>query len=100
MPGSLGLEALIQLLGTWARERFSGKQQTHRFQALAVGAPQTWQYRGQVIPTNATVLVQANITKVVDGAEPVIVADGQLLVDGKIIYAMKDFTIRLVKEDA
>ncbi len=100
MPGSLGLEAMVQLLGVWARERFPALQHTHRFQSLAVGAPHTWQYRGQVIPTNATVLVQANITRVVDGPEPLIVAEGQLLVDGKIIYAMKDFPLRLVREDA
>jgi 3-hydroxymyristoyl/3-hydroxydecanoyl-(acyl carrier protein) dehydratase len=98
MPGSLGLEALVQLLGAWARERFPSLRQSHRFQSLAVGMPHVWQYRGQVIPTNATVLVQANLTKIIEGDEPVIVAEGQLLVDGKIIYVMKDFPLRLVRE--
>ncbi|MGV3621521.1 MAG: beta-ketoacyl synthase N-terminal-like domain-containing protein [Archangium sp.] len=98
MPGSLGLEALIQALGLWARERFPALVGSHRYQALALGMAHTWQYRGQVIPTNAKVQVEANITKVIDGDEPVIVADGQLLVDGKIIYAMKDFPLRLVRE--
>lgn len=98
MPGSLGLEALIQALGLWARERFPSLVDSHRYQALALGLAHTWQYRGQVIPTNADVQVEANITKVLDGDEPLIVADGQLLVDGKIIYAMKDFPLRLVRE--
>ena len=98
MPGSLGLEAMIQALGAWARERFPALVDSHRFEALALGLTHTWQYRGQVIPTNATVEVEADVTKVIDGDEPVIVADGQLLVDGKIIYAMKDFPLRLVRE--
>lgn len=97
MPGSLGLEALIQLLGAWARERFPALRDSHRFQSLAVGRPHTWQYRGQVVPTNSVVLVHANITSVVDGDEPLIVADSQLQVDGKLIYAMKDFPLRLVR---
>lgn len=97
MPGSLGLEALIQLLGAWARERFPALRDSHRFQSLAVGRTHTWQYRGQVVPTNSLVLVHANITSVVDGDEPLIVADGQLQVDGKLIYAMKDFPLRLVR---
>lgn len=98
MPGSLGLEALIQALGLWAKERFPALVDSHRYEALALGLAHTWQYRGQVIPTNAVVEVEANITKVIDGDEPVIVADGQLIVDGKIIYAMKDFPLRLVRE--
>ncbi len=98
MPGSLGLEALIQALGLWARERFPALVDSHRYQALALGLAHTWHYRGQVIPSNSGVQVEANITKVIDGDEPVIVADGQLLVDGKIIYAMKDFPLRLIRE--
>jgi hypothetical protein len=50
-----------------------------------------------VIPTNARVEVQAVITAVEDGAEPLVVADGLLAVDGRTIYGMKDFALRLVR---
>jgi hypothetical protein len=53
-----------------------------------------------VIPTNALICVQADVTAVLDGPEPVIVADGQLLVDDKVIYAVKDFALRLVEADS
>jgi hypothetical protein len=66
---------------------------------MALGRKHTWQYRGQVIPTNTQVRVQAVITKVEDGPTPVITADGQLAVDGRVIYAMKDFALRLVPEE-
>jgi 3-hydroxymyristoyl/3-hydroxydecanoyl-(acyl carrier protein) dehydratase len=98
MPGSLGLEAFIQLLKLFARERFGALASSHRFESAALGLAHTWQYRGQVVPTNAKVTVQAQITRVEEGDAPLIVADGQLAVDGKIIYTMKDFGLRLVPE--
>jgi acyl transferase domain-containing protein/3-hydroxymyristoyl/3-hydroxydecanoyl-(acyl carrier protein) dehydratase len=98
MPGSLGLEALQQLLLVYARERFPAMEATHRPESMAVGQPHVWQYRGQVVPANALVQVQVQVKRVVDGASPLIVADGQLLCDGKVIYAMKDFALRLVPE--
>lgn len=98
MPGSLGLEALQQLLLVFARERFGKLLTTHRAQSMAVGQPHVWQYRGQVIPTNTLVEVQAKVKQAIDGESPMLVADGQLLCDGKVIYAMKDFALRLVPE--
>jgi acyl transferase domain-containing protein/3-hydroxymyristoyl/3-hydroxydecanoyl-(acyl carrier protein) dehydratase len=97
MPGSLGLEALLELLKLYARERFPTFVATHRFQTMAVGRSHRWQYRGQVVPTNGQVRVEARVTSVDGGPDPLIVADGQLSVDGKLIYAMKDFAIRLVR---
>ena len=98
MPGSLGLEALIELLKLFARARFPALVETHRFQTMAIGQAHRWQYRGQVVPSNARVRVEARVTAVTDGPRPEIVADGQLSVDGKIIYSMKDFALRLVPE--
>ncbi len=100
MPGSLGLEALLELVKVYARERFPALIETHRFQCQAVGHLHRWQYRGQVVPSNERVQVEAQITSVVEGADPLIVADGQLSVDGKFIYAMKEFAIRLVRQES
>ena len=96
MPGSLGLEALLELLKVFARARFPALSGTHRFEAMAKDEPHRWQYRGQVVPSNRQVRVEARITRVVESDEPLVVADGQLSVDGKLIYAMKDFAVRLV----
>jgi acyl transferase domain-containing protein/3-hydroxymyristoyl/3-hydroxydecanoyl-(acyl carrier protein) dehydratase len=98
MPGSLGLEALLELIKIFARERFASRCETHRFQTMAVGQTHRWQYRGQVVPRNEQVRVEARITAVTEGPAPLIVADGQLSVDATIIYAMKDFAVRLVPE--
>ncbi|RMF83128.1 MAG: hypothetical protein D6744_05280, partial [Planctomycetota bacterium] len=100
MPGSLGLEAFIQLLKTYARRRWPHLCRSHRFEPIAVGRPVTWKYRGQVIPTNRQITVDAFITAVDESPTPTVVGRGFLRVDGKTIYEMTDFAIRLVTEDA
>ena len=99
MPGSLGLEAFLQLLKVWALERFSHLATTHRFQSMALNHEHRWQYRGQVLRANTETRVVASISRVEEGHGadgPLIVADGYLTVDGRVIYQMKDFAIRLV----
>ena len=98
MPGSLGLEAFVQALQLFARERFGSLVETHRFEVLALGQTHRWQYRGQVLQQTSLVTVQAEIVRVEEGPEPLVVANGQLLADGKVIYVMKDFGLRLKKE--
>jgi 3-hydroxymyristoyl/3-hydroxydecanoyl-(acyl carrier protein) dehydratase len=92
-PGSLGLEAFLQLLRVVAWEKWPELRSTHRVEAITVGKPHTWIYRGQVIPTNKRVEVEASITAV-EGLT--LTAQGYLVVDGLSIYEMKEFGIRLV----
>ena len=97
MPGSLGLEAFLQLLKVFALERFPHLAATHRFQSMALGHEHRWTYRGQVLRANEETRVVASVSRIDDeGGSPLIVADGFLTVDGRVIYAMKDFAIRLV----
>jgi len=98
-PGSLGLESFLQLLKAYALERWGAAfTERHSFEAIATGVEQTWVYRGQVIPKNQRVDVEAVITRVDDGSEPLVMADGFLVVDGIPIYEMKDFAVRLVRQ--
>jgi 3-hydroxymyristoyl/3-hydroxydecanoyl-(acyl carrier protein) dehydratase len=87
-PGSLGLEALLQLLAVAAAERWPG---AHSF-LVAPGTRHRWRYRGQVVPTSREVKVQAVVTSR-DEAARRLTADGWLLVDGLVIYRMEDFTL-------
>lgn len=96
-PGSLGLEAFLQLLKVLMLDRWPQLADTHRFECIATNRPHTWGYRGQVVPANKIVEVEAWVTKVEDGDEPVVTANGFLVVDGKPIYEMTDFAMRLVR---
>jgi PfaB family protein len=96
-PGSLGLEAFLQLLKVACLEKFPQYADTHRFEAIATGVPHTWGYRGQVIPKNKEVVVEACLTEIIDDGNVLIKADGFLVVDGKPIYSMNDFSMRMVR---
>ncbi len=97
MPGSLGLEAMIQLMKVFAKERFPSAVATHRFESMALQKAHQWQYRGQVIPSNRQVDVEVTIKQLSEGDSPLLVADGLLSVDGRVIYSSTDFSLRLVR---
>ena len=94
VPGSLGLESFLQLLKVAAVKRWNLAHDA-QFETVARGIPHTWEYRGQVIPTNQKVTVEATLTAV-DEASKTLRADGILSVDGTAIYRMKDFSLRVV----
>ncbi len=97
-PGSLGLESFLQLLKFYAIERWGEAfLAERRFQSIATEIPHEWIYRGQILPTAKEIEIDAVITKVTEGEEPVIYADGFLKVNGLFIYEMLDFAIRLVR---
>ena len=89
VPGSLGLESFLQLLKFVAHERWGdGPCET-----VATNERHEWVYRGQVIPADLEVTVEAVVTEV-DEVRRMLRADGYLSVDGRVIYAMKEFTLR------
>ena len=91
-PGSLGLESFLQLLKYAAIERWG--QNAGNTISLAHGRRHSWLYRGQIVPSDGRVSVEAWITAV-DETERTLTADGYLSVDGRPIYRMNDFTIRI-----
>ena len=67
-PGSLGLESFLQLLKFAAVERW-GWHEGEVLAAVALDRTHRWLYRGQIVPTNSRVTVDAWITAV-DDTEP------------------------------
>jgi acyl transferase domain-containing protein/3-hydroxymyristoyl/3-hydroxydecanoyl-(acyl carrier protein) dehydratase len=96
VPGSLGLESFLQLLKFAAVERWGHTPGT-RWEAVATNTRHEWTYRGQVIPRDALVTVEAVVTAV-DDATRTLTGEGFLCVDGRVIYGMKNFVVRGVKE--
>ncbi len=92
-PGSLGLESFLQLLKVYAAQRWCTGPETV-WHAVALETPHEWIYRGQVIPQHDLVTVEAVITEV-DDLKHHLTADGFLLVDGRVIYQMKQFSLAL-----
>ena len=95
-PGSLGLESFMQLLKVFAWERWQDELEIGQFvfESMALNQHHEWVYRGQILPVDDKVTVQAIITEI-DDRSRTLKADGFLTVDGRIIYQMKDFALRI-----
>lgn len=96
-PGSLGIESFIQLIKFWIKQNWPGLTRSHK-PALVCGIEHSWSYRGQIIPRNKLVTIEAVITSIEEGDQPAVFADGWLQVDGRYIYEMKSFGIQMLRK--
>ena len=83
MPGCLGLDAMWQLLGFylgWLGHPGKGR-------ALGCGEVK---FTGQILPENKIVTYHINLRRVISRSLVMGIADGELSVDGKLIYTAKD----------
>jgi len=78
-----------------ARQRWPQLVDSHRFELL-MEKPHNWVYRGQILPKNRLITVEAVVTEVKEHPFPTITAQGYLQVDGLYIYKFEDFGINLV----
>lgn len=93
-PGSLGIEAMIQAVTFWMIENQMGAEmKAPRITPLALGKKMIWKYRGQVIPKNKKIEVDAIIRSKTDS---VVVADCSLWVDGLRIYTAEGLSVGIV----
>ncbi|PRQ09347.1 beta-ketoacyl synthase N-terminal-like domain-containing protein [Enhygromyxa salina] len=101
-PGSLGIEAMLQLLQwTMLELGMDAGMQAPRFEAIAVDQAITWKYRGQVVPSNKLIQTTLEITARDDDERGAIAfATASLWVDGKRIYEASNVAMRIVDDEA
>lgn len=97
MPGSLGVEAILQAMQIWILDNDLGEQfNSPRFKHDL--STVKWKYRGQIIPDNKVMSLDVHISNVEIGNEKIIVcADASLYKDGLRIYELFDAKICLVE---
>ncbi|WP_199902091.1 1-acyl-sn-glycerol-3-phosphate acyltransferase, partial [Azospirillum sp. B506] len=97
-PGSLGVEALLQLLErAMLLAGFDGELPSPRFEGAALDEPLRWKYRGQVVPTNRTVATEIEIVRIERDERGILaVARGSLWADDLRIYEVEGLAARLV----
>ena len=97
-PGSLGLEAMLQLLQFHMLHTGLADGLSHpRFAPIEPGRAVTWKYRGQVVPHNRLITITMEITEQGrDAAGLFAVADASLWVDGKRIYQVAGIGMKIV----
>ncbi|MHC9538686.1 MAG: beta-ketoacyl synthase N-terminal-like domain-containing protein [Vulcanimicrobiota bacterium] len=95
IPGSLGIESFLQVLRVAASRRWGRSIRNGQTLITPVeGYRHEWVYRGQILSSDRKVTVDAWITSI-DEQHGVMRAEGYLSVDGRIIYHMKDFSLRM-----
>jgi len=97
MPGSLGVEAIIELLQTYAVKNDLGKDFTNpRF--IAPVSEVIWKYRGQITPINKQMSLDVHITEIIREKDEVrIIGNANLSKDGLRIYHIKDIVLSIVE---
>jgi 3-hydroxymyristoyl/3-hydroxydecanoyl-(acyl carrier protein) dehydratase len=92
MPGSLGIEAVVQAMTAFAQEQ----DPSLRGLSIAVGQEMTWKYRGQVLQKNRQMQVEVHLKKdqVTDG-KPLLSGDASLWADDIRIYEIHNLTLAL-----
>lgn len=91
MPGCLGLDAMWQLVGFylgWLGGEGKGR-------ALGVGEVK---FTGQVLPTAKKVTYRIHFKRVINRKLVMGVADGEVFVDGNLIYSASDLKVGLFKD--
>ncbi|HKT00455.1 MAG TPA: beta-ketoacyl synthase N-terminal-like domain-containing protein, partial [Rugosimonospora sp.] len=91
-PGSLGLQAMANLLRWYLLDRGAP---AGRFEPVATGQQLSWKYRGQVTPVDGRITVELDVTALgVDERGWFATADGWLWVDGRRIYQVTGLGMR------
>ena len=100
-PGSLGIEAMLQLLQFYMRQQKLGENLNNpQFQPLALNTQLIWKYRGQVLPTNKLITVIIDIIELTRNPDAVtVIAEASLYVDNKRIYEAKNIGMRMVSTE-
>lgn len=91
MPGCLGLDAMWQLVGFylgWIGGEGKGR-------ALGVGEVK---FTGQILPTAKKVTYRIHMKRVVNRKLVMGVADGEVAVDGRVIYTATDLKVGLFQD--
>jgi 3-hydroxymyristoyl/3-hydroxydecanoyl-(acyl carrier protein) dehydratase len=95
MPGSLGIEAVLQAFKTLAHAKAHSDD---RF-ILAEGTSFTWQYRGQVLPTHSRMRVDVHLKNHrAAGDGSILIADAGVWADDIRIYDIQNLALKQIEE--
>ncbi|WP_083749281.1 beta-ketoacyl synthase [Frankia sp. CcI49] len=101
IPGSLGVEAVIQAMQEWSVDAGHADGMARPGFVLPVGLTMHWKYRGQLLPSDGTFTLEVHISDVSRRPGRVrVTADASLWKPTMRIYQLTDIAIELRDEGA
>jgi hypothetical protein len=98
MPGSLGVEAILEAIQLLALDQDLGRDLNSPRFDLAPDLPMTWKYRGQILRSTGVMSLEAALTGIERSAGQVLItANASLWADRSRIYEVKGAAVRLVE---
>ena len=94
MPGSLGIEAIIQAM--WAFTQYRQPDMVFQYPVVdfSNSDPLVWKYRGQVKPDNQRIYFEVHLkNKITADTSIQLAGDADFWVDGVRIYAIKNISL-------
>jgi 3-hydroxymyristoyl/3-hydroxydecanoyl-(acyl carrier protein) dehydratase len=96
MPGSLGLEVIMQGLWAYVKYRHLDINFTNPVVDFTCKNPFIWKYRGQVIPPNRLIRFEIHLkNKIASEISPLLTGDADFWVDGMRIYSFKNLSLTI-----
>lgn len=96
MPGSLGIEAIIQALQLFILESGSASHLREPVFHCPIDVEMTWKYRGQVLREDGEISLEVHVKEVRSSPEKVVaIADASLWKPGMRIYETNDVAIEV-----
>jgi PfaB family protein len=96
MPGSLGVEAILQAMQLYVIENDLAADIPNAVFTLAKGIQMAWRYRGQILRTDRELYFEVSIKQVIREADRlVIIGDASLYKPGLRIYELLDIAIEV-----
>ena len=95
MPGSLGVEAMIEAMQAFALANKVGDHlQSPHFGSVPGAPPVTWRYRGQITPMNQAMELEVHLKPIEQQPDrTVLTGDASLWVDGLRIYEVRQISL-------
>lgn len=101
IPGSFGVEAVIQAMQEWLLDGGLGEGLTSPSFVLPAGVPFTWKYRGQFLPTDGSFTLEVHIKSIQRRRGRVrVIAEASMWKPGLRIYHMTGVATELREEGA
>jgi 3-hydroxymyristoyl/3-hydroxydecanoyl-(acyl carrier protein) dehydratase len=92
MPGSLGIEAMLQAMKVFARQQSGAKVEIR----LAVGPQMKWKYRGQVLQSHRQMQLEVHLHPAQQtGGRRLLSGDASLWADDMRIYETQNMVIEI-----